>query len=123
MFSGDTLFVGGCGRFFEGNAQQMLQNMDLYATLPGSTQVFCAHEYTEGNYKFLNSVDANTCGRKFAEIQQIRAEGRPTIPSSISEELKYNLFMKCHDPSLQQILGVSTAVDAMHELRTRKNNF
>lgn len=123
LFSGDTLFVGGCGRFFEGTAAQMLENMDKLSTLPGNTQVFCAHEYTENNFKFLHSIDPSAVGERYQEIQKRRAEGKPTIPSTIADELHYNLFMHCHQPRLQQTLQVSSAVDAMHELRTRKNHF
>jgi hydroxyacylglutathione hydrolase len=123
LFCGDTLFVGGCGKFFEGTAEQMLNNMNQYSNLPLNTQVFCAHEYTESNFKFLTSIDPETCEKKYHEIQKIRKEGKPTIPSSIEEEMKYNLFMRCHDKRLKDILGVENAIDAMNELRTRKNNF
>jgi hydroxyacylglutathione hydrolase len=123
LFCGDTLFIGGCGKFFEGTAQQMLENMDIFGSLPGNTQVFCAHEYTENNFRFLTSIDPETCEEKYQHIRHIRAQGKPTIPSSISEELKYNLFMNCHSKRVQEMLGVSSAVEAMNELRTRKNNF
>lgn len=123
LFSGDTLFVGGCGRFFEGTAEQMLSNMDKLASLPGNTQVFCAHEYTESNFRFLNSLDSEMIGEKYQQIKELRAQGKPTIPSTIAEELRFNLFMQCRKSKIQEILGVTSPVDAMHELRTRKNNF
>jgi hydroxyacylglutathione hydrolase len=123
LFCGDTLFAGGCGRFFEGTAEQMQRNMELFATLPPATQVFCAHEYTESNYKFLVSIDREICGEKYEEVQGKRRRGEPTLPSTIAEEMKYNLFMHCHTPSLQSKLGTSNPVDTMAEIRLRKNNF
>lgn len=123
LFCGDTLFVGGCGRFFEGTAHEMLSNMDRFATLPSHTQVCCAHEYTEGNFKFLASVDPETCGKKYEDIVAKRKEGLPTVPSTIEQELKYNLFMNCRDERLRGILSVHSAEEAMQKLRTAKNNF
>ena len=73
LCSGDTLFVGGCGRFFEGTAEEMLNNMDRLAELPADTFVCCAHEYTSGNYKFNASVDPELCGARYATIQDMRA--------------------------------------------------
>lgn len=123
LFSGDTLFVGGCGRFFEGTASQMQANMEKIAKLPEETLVFCAHEYTQGNYRFLAHIDPETCSEKFAEINEMRANNIPTIPSDIGTELKYNLFARCNNPDLQKRLGAVDAVDAMGKLRSLKNEF
>lgn len=123
LFSGDTLFAGGCGRFFEGTANEMQHNMEVIAQLPPDTQIYCAHEYTESNYKFLASIDPELCQVKYEEIQAIRRAGRPTLPSLLSDELQYNLFMQCHTSRLQAQLGTSTSVETMAELRSRKNNF
>lgn len=123
LFSGDTLFVGGCGRFFEGTAAEMLENMDKISSLPISTQVFCAHEYTESNFKFLAHIDPEKTLQKYEDIKVLRKDKNPTVPTSIEQELKFNLFMQCHDLSLQSKLGVSTAVDAMTQLRLLKNSF
>lgn len=128
---GDTLFVGGCGRFFEGTPDQMLSNMDKFATLPPSTLVCCAHEYTAPNFRFLVSVDASRCQPKYHEIQELRAADEPTVPSTIGEELKYNLFMNCRDQSVQlAVLGPDAtfgteeaAVETMGRLREMKNAF
>ena len=57
VFTGDTLFVAGCGRFFEGDAKDMLKNMDIIHTLPDDTKVFCGHEYTKGNFEFCLQVE------------------------------------------------------------------
>ncbi len=123
LFSGDTLFVGGCGRFFEGTAAQMLENMDKIASLPLDTLVFCAHEYTESNYKFLAHVDPSL-QEKYDKIRLIRANGLPTIPSTIGDELQHNLFAKCRDERTQSLVGFKgDPIATMHELRTRKNGF
>lgn len=122
LFCGDTLFVGGCGRFFEGTADQMLANMDKLATLPGDTQVFCAHEYTESNFKFLAHIDTSL-STKYQEIQNIRRQRKSTVPSTIGEELRTNLFMQCRDERVQALVGQSDAVSTMYELRNLKNKF
>jgi hydroxyacylglutathione hydrolase len=123
LFSGDTLFAGGCGRFFEGTADQMLNNMDLIAKLPSDTLVYCAHEYTENNYKFLSFIDPTNCNAKYEEIKSLRKTLIPTIPTTIQEEMRYNLFMKCRDLSTQRLTNTSNAVDAMATLRNLKNDF
>lgn len=123
LFSGDTLFVGGCGRFFEGTAAEMLSNMNTIATLPANTQVFCGHEYTESNYRFLNSVDPVTCGARYAEAKALRAAGRSTVPSTIADEMQSNLFMKCNEPAVQALVGAGSAEEAMRLLRESKNSF
>lgn len=123
LFCGDTLFVGGCGRFFEGTADEMLNNMNKFSTLPVNTQVYCAHEYTESNFKFLSSVDPAKCLQRYEQIREMRSKSQATVPSTIGHELEFNLFMHCNDKSLQAMLQVDNAVDAMAQLRNMKNNF
>lgn len=124
LCSGDTLFVGGCGRFFEGTAAQMLANMDKFAALPDDTLVCCAHEYTESNFKFLASVDPERCGAQYELIKSIRAGFEPTVPSTIGDEKRYNLFMNCRDESVQSAVGcLGSPEQTMATLRERKNNF
>jgi hydroxyacylglutathione hydrolase len=121
---GDTLFVGGCGRFFEGTADQMLNNMDRFAQLRPDTLVCCAHEYTESNFRFLRSVDAGRCDERYNEIVSIRSNGEPTVPSTIENEIKYNLFMNCREESVQQAVGCpDSPVETMARLRDMKNSF
>lgn len=141
LFCGDTLFVGGCGRFFEGTAAEMLHNVDRFAALPPQTQVFCAHEYTESNVRFLCAVEAGNWGGEIKihndgsgqsdsiptsvieEVKLRRKLGLPAVPSTIERELQYNLFMKCRESRTQRLVGASTAEEAMAKLRTRKNSF
>lgn len=126
LFPGDTLFVGGCGRFFEGDGADMLRNMDTFGALPPSTLVYPAHEYTESNCKFLASIDPELCGPVYEKVQVIRRAGQPTIPTTIGAELSYNLFMKSRDPRVQALVGVKgsgedAAVETMTKLREMKN--
>lgn len=126
LFSGDTLFVAGCGRFFEGDAAQMHQALNLvFAALPKETRVFCGHEYTISNLAFALSVEPeNEAAReklRWAEAE--RAAGRSTVPSTLGEELGYNPFMRVSAPSLQQAVGASDPVEVMARLRQMKNEF
>lgn len=123
IFSGDTLFVGGTGRFFEGTADEMLTNMDRLATYAPESLVYPAHEYTESNFKFLTHVDAETCGERYKLIQKIRADGQPTVPSTIGEEIEFNLFMHCRQPRLMKLLDCATPVETIAKLRQMKNSF
>ena len=123
MFPGDTLFVGGCGRFFEGTASDMLKNMDKLSTLPPTTGVYCAHEYTASNLKFLASIDPTGCEQVLQDVLAKREEGLPTVPSTIGNELSYNLFMKTRDPRVQALVGKSSAEETMATLREMKNRF
>jgi hydroxyacylglutathione hydrolase len=127
LFPGDTLFVGGCGRFFEGNAAQMLDNMRQFSQLPEETIVFPAHEYTTSNLKFLASVDgdAPALQQALAECTHRRSQDppEPTVPTTLAAEAKYNLFFKCDELRTQQLVGASTAEEAMATLRARKNDF
>ena len=123
LFPGDTLFLGGCGRFFEGTAEQMCINMKRFSELPDNTKVYCAHEYTLSNYKFLSSISKEICSNKYEEIKKLRDEGKSTVPSTIHEELQTNLFMKVFEPEVQKIVGCDSPESTMGTLRNRKNNF
>ncbi len=96
LFCGDTLFSGGCGRLFEGTPAQMLASLDKLAALPGNTVVCCTHEYTLGNLRFAVAVDP--ANHQLAEYQahciKLREHGQPTLPTSISQELLINPFLR-----------------------------
>lgn len=130
LAAGDTLFAGGCGRFFEGTPAEMLSNMNRLGELPDDTVVCPAHEYTEANYKFLNSLDPETVGEVFRQVQIRRAEGKFTVPTTIGAEKETNYFMKCNEPHIQAIIakaaGVAVSGDSvltMKSLREMKNEF
>ena len=99
IFTGDTLFAMGCGRLFEGDAAQMYANMRRFAALPDATRVYCGHEYTQGNGRFALSVDAGNDAlvRRMAVVDRLRAEGQPTIPTTIAEERATNPFLRAPD--------------------------
>lgn len=96
LFCGDTLFCGGCGRVFEGTAAQMAASLQQLAALPGSTRVCCAHEYTLSNLRFASAVEpANPELAAFVlHCQALRAQGRPTLPSTVAQELRINPFLR-----------------------------
>ena len=101
----------------------MLSNMDKLSKLPDKTQVFCAHEYTLSNYDFLSSVDSETTGEQFTKMKELRRNNLPTVPSTIGQEKKTNLFMRCRDDRVMKLLAVDSPERAMHKLREMKNSF
>lgn len=103
LFCGDTLFAGGCGRLFEGTAEQMYQSLGRLAALPPDTLVYCAHEYTLGNLRFARLVEPDNpaLARRLADVLERRDNHQPTVPSRLAEELATNPFLRCHEPSVR----------------------
>ena len=95
-FVGDTLFAGGCGRLFEGTPEQMHASLQRLGTLPDETIVYPAHEYTLSNYRFLaaQAPGDQAVAARLAEVERLRAEGRPTLPTTIGQERASNLFLQ-----------------------------
>jgi hydroxyacylglutathione hydrolase len=102
LFCGDTLFSLGCGRLFEGTPAQMLASLDRLRALPGDTRVCCAHEYTRANAAFARSVDPDNPDlvRRSAEIDVLREQGLPTVPSPLDEECACNPFLRVDAPAI-----------------------
>jgi hydroxyacylglutathione hydrolase len=102
LFCGDTLFAGGCGRLFEGTPQQMFASLGKLAILPADTRVYCAHEYTQSNLKFARVVEPGNAALKARceEVDRLRAEHRPTVPSLLGTELATNPFLRWHSPEV-----------------------
>jgi hydroxyacylglutathione hydrolase len=126
LFSGDTLFVGGCGNFNEGTATDMLKNMDRLGNLPAETQVYCGHEFTFENLQFLSTIDTHSgseTSEMLADVTKKRETGEATIPSTIGRELEYNLFMKCREPLTQKLLDRQSPTETMTRLRELRNQF
>lgn len=96
VFVGDTLFAMGCGRLFEGTAEQMFANMQRLAALPGETTVYCAHEYTQSNgrYALVAEPDNQALAARMAEVDAMRSQGLPTVPTTIALERATNPFMR-----------------------------
>ncbi|NWW46180.1 HAGHL protein, partial [Pedionomus torquatus] len=126
LFSGDTLFVGGCGRFFEGTAEQMYTNLtQILGTLPKETKVFCGHECTVRNLKFALKVEPENeiVKKKLAWAKQRDDEDLPTVPSTLQEEFLYNPFLRVTEEPLQKFTGKTDPVEVLRTLRTEKDNF
>ncbi|ELT90617.1 hypothetical protein CAPTEDRAFT_151639 [Capitella teleta] len=126
VFTGDTLFVGGCGRFFEGTAQQMHTALnETLSKLHPTTKVYCGHEYTVSNLKFALSVEpenpAVVSKLQWAEAQ--RKNHQPTIPSTIGEEMQFNPFMRVSEKLIQDHVGASDVIEVMAAIRKEKDNF
>mmetsp|Transcript_56875 Transcript_56875/g.113010 ORF Transcript_56875/g.113010 Transcript_56875/m.113010 type:complete len:283 (-) Transcript_56875:466-1314(-) len=127
VFTGDALFVGGCGRFFEGGPEQMLDGATKLSALPSHTKLFCGHEYTVKNLQFALEVEPNNVDaqRKIMWAQEERASGRSTVPSTIGDELTYNPFLRCSQPAVRAYVGgaADAEVEIMRKLRTAKDKF
>ncbi|XP_058075293.1 hydroxyacylglutathione hydrolase cytoplasmic [Magnolia sinica] len=126
VFTGDTLFVAGCGKFFEGTAEQMYQSLCVtLGSLPKPTRVFCGHEYTEKNLRFALTVEPENgkTREKLSWAQHQRQGNLPTIPSTIGEELETNPFMRVDLPELQARVNCQSPVEALKEIRRLKDNW
>lgn len=106
VFTGDTLFIAGCGRVFEGRAQTMVESLAKLSALPDSTQVYCGHEYTEKNLRFALTLEPNNQAlkQKYEWTRKLRAEGKYTIPSTIGDEKRFNPFLRTDSPELRASL-------------------
>jgi hydroxyacylglutathione hydrolase len=127
LFCADTLFSLGCGRVFEGDFRQMWRSLSKFAGLPDDALVYCAHEYTQANARFALTIDPDNPAlkKRAAEVEQLRAAGRPTVPSTLGEERDANPFLRPHDPAIRRRLGLERASDAevFAEIRKRKDRF
>jgi hydroxyacylglutathione hydrolase len=129
LFCGDTLFACGCGRLFEGTAEQMVASLGKLAALPDATKVYCGHEYTLANIAFAQQVEpANAAlAARLAQATALRAQGRPTLPSTLGEERASNPFLRWSEPavieSANKYLGarVSDPVKVFSAIRDWKN--
>jgi len=126
-FTADSLMALGCGRLFEGTAPQMWESLQKLRALPADTIVYSGHEYTQSNARFALSVDPENQDlvKRAQEIEEMRAAGTPTVPSSLALEIATNPFLRADDPALAQSVGMSGADPAavFAEIRTRKDNF
>ena len=102
LFCGDTLFSMGCGRIFEGSAEQMLASLDKLAALPDSTLVYCTHEYTQANGKFALAVEPENQDliNRCKQVDELRANHKPSLPSRLLLERQTNPFLRCHQPAV-----------------------
>ncbi|MGR3499436.1 MAG: hydroxyacylglutathione hydrolase [Limimaricola soesokkakensis] len=126
-FTADSLMALGCGRLFEGTADQMWDSLRKLRDLPGQTLICSGHEYTETNARFALTIepDNQALRDRAAAIARARAEGRPTVPSHLSEERATNPFLRADMPELQRAAGLEghSAVQVFAEIRSRKDRF
>ncbi|XP_076658091.1 hydroxyacylglutathione hydrolase, mitochondrial-like isoform X1 [Halictus rubicundus] len=126
VFTGDTLFAGGCGRFFEGTAEQMYKALiKVLGSLPNETKVYCGHEYTESNLKFGKHVEPQNEAiiQKIESVRVQRGKFQPTVPSTILEEKLTNPFMRVHEQSVMEHAEQNDPIQTMAFLRREKDNF
>jgi hydroxyacylglutathione hydrolase len=127
LFCGDTLFSLGCGRMFEGTAPMMWASLEKLRRLPEETRVFCGHEYTAANARFAVTIDPENPALRAREreVARLRADSRPTIPSTMGEERAANPFLRADDAALAARLGLADAspAEVFGEIRRRKDNF
>jgi hydroxyacylglutathione hydrolase len=127
LFCGDTLFVMGCGRLFEGTAKQMWESLQKLKALPAATKIYCAHEYSQANGRFALSVepDNSQLHQRMMVINQLREDGLPTVPSTIEQELASNPFFREDSLSLQQTINrvSSNPVEVFTKIRYLKDHF
>jgi len=127
LWTGDTLFVGGCGRLMECDAQSMWQSLQGLASFPDDTLVYCGHDYTLENYEFAFGIEPGNqdVKERLDQVRQAQRQCRPTVPSSILLERITNCFMRAGVPELKAALGMprAQAVEVFAELRRRKDVF
>lgn len=127
LAAADTLFSLGCGRMFEGTAAQFWDSLDQLRQLPDDVSVFCGHEYTLSNAKFAISIDPDNeeLQARVQEVEQLRADGKPTLPVLLGQEKRINPFLRADDPDIRANIGLTVASNAevFGEIRKLKDNF
>ena len=127
VFTGDTLFSLGCGKVFEGTYEQMFSSLNKLKNLPINTKIYCGHEYTKKNLEFCLEYDSNNkfLKKKINWIKSKIESNSPTVPISIQEEKKTNIFLRCNEPSIKNALKLDSASEQeiFSKLRDLKDSF
>jgi hydroxyacylglutathione hydrolase len=127
LFCGDTLFGLGCGRLFEGHAEEMWASLEKICALPPATRIYCAHEYTQANGRFALQVEPENPAllERMDRVYSLRAQGLPTVPTLLQEELATNPFLRPQSPAIRRRLGLPKASDwqVFAEIRHLKDGF
>lgn len=131
LFCGDALFGGGCGRRFEGSEEVMWASLERLACLPDETLVFCAHEYTLDNLRFAVEIEPGNgeLQQRLQQVEQLRKQNLPSLPSAIGIEKRTNPFLRCHLPGLQEAVinrsgeSCQTPAQVFGALRRLKDNW
>jgi hydroxyacylglutathione hydrolase len=126
-FVGDTLFSIGCGRVIEGTPTQMWESLLKLRALPDDIRFFCGHEYTQANVKFALTIEPENPAliARAREVEELRAQGKPTLPSTLGAEKAANCFLRADVPSVAASVGMTgkSAAEVFTEIRARKNKF
>ena len=126
-FTGDTLFSLGCGRVFEGTHEEMFNSLNKIKNLPHDTKIYCGHEYTKSNLNFCLKYDSKNTflKEKEIEIQKKLSSRQPTIPTTLGQEIKTNIFLRCDVPQIKHNLGLKNSSEAkvFSKLRDLKDSF
>lgn len=128
LFCGDTIFSAGCGRVFDGTLEQLHQSLQLVKTLPTTTKIFCAHEYTQQNLRFAQTVEpSNSSIQEY--LQELHTHAKScTLPSTLEHELSINPFLRTNEPNVQHYAlqhGATSnhSLEIFRILRQEKNSF
>jgi hydroxyacylglutathione hydrolase len=131
LFCGDTLFTGGCGRLFEGSANELYNSLNKLAVLPDETLIYCGHEYTLKNLQFALTVEPNNVflQQRYQQTLALRAQHLPTVPAPLSLEKLTNPFLRAHLPHVKTATEqhcqqrLDTPVSVFEQLRIWKDQF
>lgn len=117
LFAGDTLFSAGCGRLFEGTAEQMQRSLDKIAALPGAVLLCCGHEYSAANCRFALAVDPenHALQQRCEQVSELRAKQLPTLPVSLAAEMTYNPFLRTRTPAVAAAASQRTRPQAQQQ--------
>ena len=130
LFCGDVLFGGGCGRLLGGTAEQLYHSLERIKKLPPETHIYCAHEYTANNLAFCQRIepDNSLLKARIRQTARLRQQGIPTVPSSLSDELVTNVFLRTHIPEVKHsaewfsMTKCENEIQIFASLREKKNN-
>ena len=126
-FTGDTLFSLGCGRVFEGTHEEMFNSLNKIKNLPPDTKIYCGHEYTKTNLNFCLTYDPTNKLLKEKQVDILKKlnSNQPTIPSTLGQEIKTNIFLRCNDTEIKHAIGLkdSSELEVFSKLRDLKDTF
>lgn len=125
VFTGDTLFIGGCGKFFEGTVNEMVESFCKLEALPLKTKVYCGHEYSVKNYAFARHIwpSNNVIKSRYEEIKKLVETKSISVPSTIQKELETNIFFQTRNIELQNILQTDDHIATFAKLRALKDQY
>ena len=127
VFTGDTVFSLGCGRIFEGSHEEMLTSLNKIKKLPKDTLIYCGHEYTQKNSEFCATYDNGNIHleKKIEIVKNLRSKNLPTIPSTLEDELKSNIFLRCDQNDLKIKLNMENLdeFEVFRKIRDLKDTF